>query len=226
MDVNFSLAIDPYGEHAWLVPAGELKPVTLASSIRQQIPNDHALEAAILEVVPGAGAVLIIANPSAVHPDLEASLANLLQQIDLDSLTVPQAATTVIEVAYDGADLDPLAKALNLSVEALIRIHSEASYEVAFCGFAPGFAYLAGLDPQLHVPRLATPRPEVPAGSVAIADSYSAVYPQASPGGWHLLGRTETRLFDIDRAEPALLQPGTRVRFAPQRAVVTVEVRP
>ena len=81
----------------------------------------------------------------------------------------------------------------------------------------PGFAYLTGLDPVLHVPRLASPRQKVPAGSVAIADEYSAVYPAATPGGWRLLGRCDAQLFDIDRDPPALLRPGTRVRFVERR---------
>ena len=85
---------------------------------------------------------------------------------------------------------------------------------MAFCGFTPGFAYLRGLDPVLVVPRLATPRVRVPTGSVAIADTWSAVYPRESPGGWRLIGRTDAVLWDLGRPSPALLAPGTRVRFA------------
>ena len=84
---------------------------------------------------------------------------------------------------------------------------------MAFCGFAPGFGYLTGLPDDLHVPRRATPRTRVPAGSVALAGPYAGVYPQASPGGWQLVGRTDAVLFDVDRDPPALLMPGTTVRF-------------
>ena len=105
------------------------------------------------------------------------------------------------------------ADALGLSVEELIRRHTSATYTVAFCGFSPGFAYLRGLDPALHVPRRPTPRTKVPAGSVAIAAGYSCVYPTSSPGGWHLLGRSDVRVFDVDRPEPALLRPGMTVSF-------------
>ena len=93
--------------------------------------------------------------------------------------------------------------------------HSDATYRAAFCGFAPGFAYLTGLDPALQLPRRATPRTRVPAGSVAIAAGYSAVYPTTSPGGWHLVGHTDAVLFDADRDPPALIAPGTTVHFVP-----------
>jgi KipI family sensor histidine kinase inhibitor len=86
---------------------------------------------------------------------------------------------------------------------------------VGFCGFAPGFAYLTGLDPALHLPRLATPRTAVPAGAVGIAGEFSGVYPRSSPGGWRLLGTTSAVVWDPQREPPALLVPGTRVRFRP-----------
>ena len=103
--------------------------------------------------------------------------------------------------------------------DEVVRRHSAVTYRAEFCGFAPGFAYLRGLDPALVLPRRDTPRPAVPAGSVAVADRYTAVYPTASPGGWHLLGRTDAVLWDERRADPATLRPGTRVRFRPARAV-------
>jgi allophanate hydrolase subunit 1 len=85
----------------------------------------------------------------------------------------------------------------------------------AFCGFAPGFAYLTGLAPRYHLPRRPTPRPRVPSGAVAVAGEFTAVYPRPSPGGWHLIGRTDTEMWDPSRAEPALVAPGTHVRFVP-----------
>jgi len=95
----------------------------------------------------------------------------------------------------------------------VISLHSGADYRVAFCGFAPGFAYLIGLPKTLHTARRESPRAQVPAGSVAIAAGYSAVYPRESPGGWHLLGTTTATMWDSTRDVPALLQPGQRVRF-------------
>ena len=96
--------------------------------------------------------------------------------------------------------------------------HAAPTYTCAFCGFAPGFAYLVGLDPALHLPRRATPRTRVPAGSVAIAAEYTAVYPSASPGGWHLLGHTTLALWDpLPRTRRRCVEPGTSVRFVPAR---------
>jgi KipI family sensor histidine kinase inhibitor len=98
-------------------------------------------------------------------------------------------------------------------VDDVIERHQAPTYACAFCGFAPGFAYLTGLDAALHLPRRPTPRTRVPAGSVAIAAEYSAVYPSVSPGGWHLIGRTDATLWDVERPLPAAIVPGTRVRF-------------
>jgi len=118
-----------------------------------------------------------------------------------------------IAVRYDGADLADIATACSLSIDEVISLHSGADYRVAFCGFAPGFAYLIGLPKALHTARRESPRAQVPAGSVAIAAGYSAVYPRVSPGGWHLLGTTTATMWDGTRDVPALLQPGQCVRF-------------
>ena len=118
-----------------------------------------------------------------------------------------------VEVRYDGEDLESVATAAGLDVDEVVALHSAAEYVVAFCGFAPGFGYLRGLDPRLHLPRRATPRTRVPAGSVAVAAEYTAVYPRPSPGGWHLLGSTDRVMFDPDRSPPALFEPGVHVRF-------------
>jgi KipI family sensor histidine kinase inhibitor len=99
------------------------------------------------------------------------------------------------------------------SEDEVVALHSSAEYRVGFCGFMPGFGYLLGLPPELQLPRRSTPRTRVPAGSVAMAAEFSAVYPSASPGGWHLLGTTDLMLWDESRHVPALLVPGTRVRF-------------
>jgi KipI family sensor histidine kinase inhibitor len=116
-------------------------------------------------------------------------------------------------VLYDGPDLAAVAALAGLSVEGAVSAHSAALYTVAFIGFSPGFAYLTGGDARLHVPRRDDPRTQVPAGSVAVAGPYSGVYPREGPGGWQLLGRTSTVLFDVERTSPAVLAPGDRVRF-------------
>ena len=131
-----------------------------------------------------------------------------------------------IPVTYDGADLEAVAATLALSKAAVVKLHSEADYVVAFTGFAPGFPYLratgraresdaGGVQRLLELPRRVTPRTEVPAGSVAVAAGYCGLYPRSSPGGWNLLGRTNVVLFDVTREQPALLEPGMRVRFEP-----------
>ena len=122
--------------------------------------------------------------------------------------------TVEIPVVYDGADLEAVAQLAGLSAEEVVERHTAAEYAVAFIGFAPGFAYLIGGDERLAVPRLPKPRERVPAGSVAIAGPYSAIYPRDSPGGWRLLGRTSLTLFDPQRTSPALLASGDRVRFS------------
>lgn len=158
------------------------------------------------EIVPGARTILLIGG---AHERLRDEIA---------SWTLPAparsgASVVQIPVHYDGPDLQEVAGLSGRSVEDVIALHSGAEYEVAFCGFAPGFAYLSGLPPALQVPRRATPRTQVPAGAVAIAGEYSGVYPRASPGGWQLIGRTQVQLWDATRNPPALLAPGARVRF-------------
>jgi len=160
------------------------------------------------EIVPGARTVLIDGVP---EPD---RLAQMLPGWPAPTRTAGSAGASVtIEVVYDGTDLDFVAASWDVSVEAAVRRIAGTQFTVAFCGFAPGFAYLAGLPAGLSIPRLATPRAKVPAGSVALAGEYAGIYPTASPGGWRLIGRTEASLFDVDREPPALLTPGTHVRL-------------
>lgn len=129
---------------------------------------------------------------------------------------VAPGALLEIPVRYggvDGPDLAAVAGLHGLSEDEAVERHCAREYVVNFLGFAPGFAYLGGLDPMLHAPRLAVPRPRVPAGSVAIGGELTGVYPSALPGGWNLIGRTDLTLFDAAREPAALLGPGDRVRF-------------
>lgn len=162
------------------------------------------------ELVPAARTLLVRFDPAVTDAD---RLGALLREVSPVDSVVSASAEVVVPVRYDGEDLADVAAEAGLSVSEVISRHSGGSYVSAFCGFAPGFAYLSGSDPALHVARRSTPRTRIPAGSVAIAGEYSAVYPSASPGGWRLLGRTDVPVWDVDRDPPNLLPPGTRVRF-------------
>jgi KipI family sensor histidine kinase inhibitor len=166
--------------------------------------------AGVEELVPAARTLLVRFDPAVTDADRLGSVLRAVSPVDS---AVSASAEVVIPVVYDGEDLAEVASETGLSVEAVVARHSAGSYVSAFCGFAPGFAYLSGLDPALHVSRRSTPRTRIPAGSVAIAGEYSAVYPSASPGGWRLLGRTDVPVWDVERDPPNLLPPGTRVRF-------------
>lgn len=162
-----------------------------------------------VDVVPGHRTVLVTWEQEPPHDDLRALASAALATPDERTPT----RTIEIPVRYDGPDLDDVAQLCGLSVAEVVARHLAADYTVAFLGFAPGFGYLLGGDPQLNVPRLATPRTRVPAGAVAIAGPYSGVYPRDSPGGWRLIGATKATLFDATRTPPALLAPGDAVRF-------------
>jgi KipI family sensor histidine kinase inhibitor len=161
------------------------------------------------DLVPAARTVLVVLDRA--PSDLDAAT---LRRLD-PSASASAAAGKSLElpVVFDGADLADVAELTGRSVAALVEALTTAELTVAFGGFAPGFGYLSGLPEELHVPRRATPRTRVPAGSVALAGPFAGVYPQASPGGWQLVGRTDAVLFDVDRDPPALLVPGTAVRF-------------
>ena len=148
------------------------------------------------------------------HAFVTAALRSCLDA-DTDMAGIP-ARSIDIPVCYDGGmapDLAEAANELDLGIEELIQRHCAAEYSVAMIGFAPGFPYLLGLPESLALPRLATPRTRVPAGSVAIGGNQAGIYPRESPGGWRLLGRTPLVLFDPVRHAPSLLMPGDRVRF-------------
>lgn len=166
----------------------------------------RAVPTAALEVVPGARTVLF---------DGVVDRAALLGLLERWTPGGGVGAGPLIELptTYDGADLDAVARAWATDTAEVIRRHQDIEFVAAFCGFAPGFAYLTGLPSSLAVPRRATPRTAVPAGSVALAGPWCGVYPTPSPGGWQLLGHTDAPLWDVARQPPALLAPGTRVRF-------------
>ena len=164
----------------------------------------------VVDIVPGYSTVLLTGDPARL--DLP-RLARDLPSLELRPAESVTGRLVEIGVRYDGEDLDEVCELTGLAAEEVVGLHTAPDYVVAFLGFSPGFPYLVGLDEALHVPRRATPRTSVPAGSVGLAGDQTGVYPTASPGGWRLIGRTDVVLFDINRNPPALLAPGDKVRF-------------
>ena len=169
----------------------------------------HPLPGSV-EHVPGARTVLVVAKAAENLPGLASALLGL----DLDPEEAPdERDDLVLDVRYDGPDLQDVATSLDLSPDEVVERHTTQVWTVEFAGFAPGFGYLTGSEGGLEVPRRASPRTRIPAGSVGLAGPYSGIYPRASPGGWQLIGRSDAPLWDADRDPPALLTPGRRVRF-------------
>jgi KipI family sensor histidine kinase inhibitor len=187
----------------------------------------HNLAAALQEVrvreapwlgspVAAYASLLVPFDPEAVAVSrVEALVAEAADRLAGDA---PARANDVLEIAVryggpEGPDLDEVAGALSLTPEEVVAMHAACDYIVYMLGFAPGFGYLGELPAQLELPRRATPRPRVAPGSVAIAGRQTAVYPLATPGGWHVIGRTDVPMWDPSRPDPALLRPGMAVRF-------------
>lgn len=191
-----------YGRSALLVEVDDV--------LGFQAACEAAQPEGVVELVPAARTLLVRFDRARTD---SATLARSLASLSTMDVSGRSADTVTLPVRYDGADLADVAEAAGLSVSEVVQRHSAATYVAAFCGFAPGFAYLTGLDPVLHLPRRSTPRTRVPAGAVAIAGEYSAVYPHPSPGGWNLLGHSDAQVWDVGREQPNLLVPGTRVRF-------------
>ncbi|MFF8833095.1 allophanate hydrolase subunit 1 [Streptomyces sp. NPDC015131] len=196
----------PVGDRGLLVElgSGEETEAFHAEVLRRRAAG--ALPA-VTEVVPAARTVLFdgVEDPGA--------LAALVAAWEVGPLHARVDPAVEIPVRYDGPDLAEVAARWGMTPGEAARTHAGVEFRVAFCGFAPGFGYLTGLPPALHVPRRDTPRTAVPAGAVAVAGPYTGVYPRTSPGGWQLIGTTDAVLWDPAREPAALLAPGTRVRF-------------
>lgn len=185
-----------------------------ASALRE------SLGTRLLDAVPSYTTLLL--RYDLLQDDLASLIADLKQTLDtLPAETADAAAEPDIvdvPVLYDprvGPDLEIMARQAGLSIDEVIQRHSDRTYHVFAIGFAPGFAYLGEVSDELAAPRLATPRKRVPAGTLGIADTQTAIYPLASPGGWNLIGRTPLTLFDPTRQRPSLLEAGQQVRFRP-----------
>ena len=198
----------PYGPAAVLLEVADAAEVTALHRWLLERPWPS-----ITAVVPAARTVLVEVDPGdrSALDTVRRGVADFVA--GASPAGAPPAATVEVPVVYDGEDLLWVAEHCGVSVEEVIRRHGAATYTAAFCGFSPGFAYLIGGDAALQVPRRERPRTRVPAGSLAIAGEFTAVYPAASPGGWRLIGRALVDVWRVDREPPALIAPGDRVRF-------------
>jgi len=195
----------PLNRSAMLVELASLDEVlALQDSLKRQPLGG------IKEILPAARTLLLRFDPARLSRRM---LTEALTQRELHAALRTVGPLIEIPMRYDGRDLAEVARLSGLTVDEVIHRHGQSEFTVGFCGFSPGFAYLVGGDPALHVPRRATPRARVAAGSVALGGVYCGVYPQASPGGWQIIGTTPISLWDPARDPPALLAPGTRVRF-------------
>ena len=197
-----------------LLPCGDRAILVEVADVRERRRLDatlrrHPLPGSV-EHVPGARTVLVVASAPHDLPNLAAALRDMV--LDPDEAPI-ESDDLVVEVRYDGPDLQDVATSLGISPDEVVERHTTQVWTVEFAGFAPGFGYLTGSEGGLEVPRRASPRTRIPAGSVGLAGPYSGIYPRASPGGWQLIGRSDAPLWDADRDPPALLTPGRRVRF-------------
>lgn len=195
----------PCGTTALLIELDSLEDVlAMHASLVENCPQG------VVDLVPAARTVLVVADRSRTSL---AALAQALHSLRPRIGKRPPGELVQIPVRYDGADLGEVAALLRCAAADVVRRHTAQEWTVAFCGFAPGFAYLTQSGSAWDVPRRSAPRVSVPAGAVALAGEFSGVYPRASPGGWQLIGSTALTVFDLARTPPALLRPGTRVRF-------------
>ncbi|WP_248703876.1 allophanate hydrolase subunit 1 [Curtobacterium sp. MWU13-2055] len=199
-----------------LRPAGRTALLATFDSLPQVAAFRAGLTAARLpgltEVVSGARTLLLRYDPATTDAvRLRGALERVVPSADADAASA--ADPLVIQVVYDGEDLDQVVALTGMRRDRVIAWHTGQLWTSAFCGFAPGFSYLTGTEPSLDLPRRSTSRTAVPSGAVALAGEFSAVYPRVSPGGWQLIGRTDVPMWSLDREPPALAPAGTRIRF-------------
>jgi KipI family sensor histidine kinase inhibitor len=207
MDLGVTDTVLDYGDQALLLQFESTAEVLAwTTALREaKLPG-------VLDIVPASRTVLVKLDGHRYQSVTRHRLRTL--QVASDAVPIaPPDERTVIDVVYDGADLAEVADRTGLTTAQVINAHTATPWQVGFCGFAPGFAYLVGGDPRLVVPRRSEPRSSVPTGAVGLADEFSGIYPRQSPGGWQLIGHTDRVLWDTDRRDPALLTPGMWVQF-------------
>ena len=195
----------PLGDHGLLVELDSLDDV-----ISLYAALDRTRPGGVVDLVPAARTIGVTVDPARLPLSVASAWVSETAPADLRGA---ESGTAEVPVRYDGDDVDEVAAHLGITRAELVALHTASDWRVAFCGFAPGFAYLVTDHDRLRVPRRTSPRPSVPAGSVGLAGEFSGVYPRSSPGGWQLIGSTDAVLWDPSAPRPALLAPGTRVRF-------------
>ena len=206
----------PFGEGALLVELGNEFQEDVVAWARG-IASHWETILRLGPAVPAYASVVLRFDPLRIEPtQAETFAAELVARRESAQASTKQRRLVEIPTTYDGPDLAETAERSKVSVDELVALHAKRDYTAYFLGFMPGFAYCGRLDPKIVSSRLERPRERVPAGSVAIADGQTGVYPFASPGGWRLIGRTETAMFDPSAAEPVLISAGDLVRFVPQ----------
>ena len=206
----------PFGESALLVELGDEFQENIVSWARG-IADHWETTLRFGPAVPAYASALLRFDPLKTAPAEAEQAAEAMLARGQFMFTLGNEPRRLVEIptTYDGPDLADTAERSHLSVEQVIALHAEREYTAYFLGFLPGTAYCGRLDPRIVAPRLERPRERVPAGSVAVADGQTIVYPLASPGGWRLIGRTATRMFDPSADEPSRIRAGDRVRFVP-----------
>ena len=216
----------PYGPDAWLLQfAGRVGDEAFARGRAIATELERHPPPGLVEFVPSFTSVLLEFKPGTTDAAALSHLTARLRSVAARAL--PPMPVKEIPVVYDGPDLGRVAEAHGLTRQQVGELHSSTVYKVYLLGFAPGFPYLGDLDPRLHTPRLAAPRPRVAAGSIAIGGEHTGIYSVESPGGWNIIGRTTVRLFDPalageDERARFLLKPGDRVRFVPAHSNMAI----
>lgn len=198
-----------------ILPAGASAIVAEYDDLQAVMAHFAALDTTripgVIDLVPAARTILVQYDTTITgRQRIEAWVRS---RVPADAAAEENPAALVVPVRYDGADLAEVGELTGLGADGVVDAHTAATWTVAFIGFAPGFAYLAGSDERLTVPRRPAPRTSVPAGAVGLAARFSGIYPRSSPGGWQLIGTTDLAVWDAGRRPPALLMPGTAVRF-------------
>lgn len=216
----------PCGDHAVTIALGDGISVAINQQVMRLYRYLVTQEAeAVLDIIPAYTSLTVVYDPLLLfrkYPGRSpyGMMQNWLQQSVAQMNHVPEQAARRMEipVCYDRSlapDLESLAALHKLSVQEVIRLHTATTYRVYMIGFLPGFAYMGSVHEKLITARKATPRTRVPAGSVGIAGEQTGIYPLDSPGGWQLIGQTPLQLFDVQQANPCLLQPGDEVQLYP-----------